>query len=152
MPFNEPWRMAEIEHFNDVWDKVFFRTQYFNNLEHLCVEEKKFESFHNNNYRYSVLKGSTPRAFEEKLKFKPNLLNNNFKISKVGHQTEGKIHLIRFVRSDNTLNIFGERFFVKPACQYEYVKATINLKEEVMKIFLFNELVQEFKYALPYKK
>jgi len=152
VPFSEPWRMAEIEHFNDVWDKIFFRAQYFQSLEHLSIEEKKFESFHNNNHCYSILKGLTPKAFEERLAFKPNLLDQDFKISKVEYQTEGKIHLIRFVRSDNILNIFGEKFFVKPSCQYEYVKATIDLKEEVMKIFLFNELIHEFKYALPYKK
>ena len=32
IPFREPWRMAEIERFNDVWDKRFFRGQDFEDL------------------------------------------------------------------------------------------------------------------------
>ncbi len=152
VPFSEPWRMAEIEHFNDVWDKSFFRSQRFKNSNHLYREERKFETFHNNNHCYSVLKGLTPKAFEEKLKFKLNLLEKDFEISKINHQRKGKIHLIRFIRSDKILKIFGEKFYVKPACQYEYVKATIDLKEEVLRIFLFDDLIHEFKYTLPYKK
>jgi putative transposase len=134
IPFREPWRMGEIERFNDIWDKSFFRSQRFNDLNHLYKEEKKF------------------KAFEEKLKIKPNLLEKSFKIPKINHQRKGKVHLIRFIRSDKILNVFGEKFYVKPVCQYEYVKATIDLKEEVLRIFLFDDLIHEFKYILPYKK
>ena len=27
IPVREPWRNGVIEHFNDVWDKSFFRTK-----------------------------------------------------------------------------------------------------------------------------
>jgi len=33
--------------------------------------------------------------------------------------------------------------------QYEYVKATIDVKEQYLTVFLFDEIVQEFKYAIP---
>jgi len=149
IPFREPWRMAEIERFNDVWDKRFFRTQHFEDFQNLQEEEKRFEAFHNNNHCYSVLKGMTPNAFEETIDFKPTLLDPVFSMKDVTYKQDGKIHLIRFIRSDRILNVFGEGFLLKPDCQYEYVKATIYVKEQCLKIFLFDEVVQEFKYAIP---
>jgi hypothetical protein len=141
--------MAEIERFNDVWDKRFFRSQHFEDFYHLQKEEKSFEAFHNNNHCYSVLKGMTPKAFEDAIGLKPNLLALEFSIKDVSYKQEGRIHLIRFIRSDRTLNIFGEKFLLKTDCQYEYVKATIYVKEQCLKVFLFDEVVQEFKYATP---
>jgi len=152
IPFREPWRMAEIEHFNDVWDKRFFRTQYFENLHYLQKEEKRFEDFHNNNHCYSVLKGMTPKAFEATLNFKPKTLEPEFSLTDVSYRQEGKIHLIRFIRSDRILNVFGEEFPLKSDCQYEYVKATIYLREQCLRVFLFDEIVQELKYTLPKQK
>ncbi len=149
IPFREPWRMGEIEHFNDVWDKRFFRTRHFENFHQLQEEEIRFETFHNNNHCYSVLKGMTPQAFEATLNFKPELLDPKFSIEDVSYKQERKIHLIRFIRSDRILHIFGEKFLVKPDCQYEYVKATIYIKEQCLKVSLFDETVQEFKYAIP---
>ena len=149
VPFREPWRMAEIERFNDVWDKRFFRVQHFENFHHLQKEERRFEVFHNNNHCYSVLKGRTPQDFEAALNFKPNLLDPGFSMQDISSKQDGKIHLIRFIRSDRILHIFGEKFLLKPDCQYEYVKATIYVKEQCLRVFLFDEIVQEFKYALP---
>jgi len=149
IPFREPWRMAEIERFNDVWDKRFFRAQQFKDFYHLQKEEMKFEAFHNNNHCYSVLKGMTPQAFEATLSFRPKLLDPEFSMEDVSYKQEGKIHLIRFIRSDRILHIFGEKFLLKPDCQYEYVKATIYIKEQCLKVSLFDETVQEFKYAIP---
>jgi hypothetical protein len=149
VPFREPWRMAQIERFNDVWDKCFFRGQHFDNFHHLQKEEKNFETFHNTNHCYSVLKGAPPQAFEATLGFRANLLDPAFSLENITYKREGKIHLIRFIRSDRVLHVFGEAFLLKPDCQYEYVKATIDVKEQCLTVFLFDEIVQEFKYALP---
>jgi len=152
IPFREPWRMAEIERFNDVWDKRFFRNQHFKNFQHLQKEEKNFERFHNTNHCYSVLKGATPQAFEATSGFRANLLDSAFSLEDLTYKREGKIHLIRFIRSDKVLHVFGEVFLVKPDCQYEYVKATIDVKEQSLRVFLFDEIVQEFEYAIPKHK
>jgi len=149
IPFREPWRMAEIERFNDLWDKRFFRGQFFENFQHLQLEEKNFELFHNTNHCYSVLKGATPQAFEATLGWRPKLLDPAFSLEDVPYKQEGEIHLIRFIRSDRVLHVFGEAFLVKPDCQYEYVKATIDVKEQCLTVFLFDEIVQEFRYAIP---
>ncbi len=81
--------------------------------------------------------------------FRANFLDPAFSTKDVPCTREGKIYLIRFIRSDRLLHVFGEAFPVKPDCQYEYVKATIDVKEQCLTVFLFDEIVQEFKYAIP---
>ncbi len=152
IPFREPWRMGTIERFNDVWDKRFFRAQHFEGFHHLQEEEKRFELFHNNNHCYSVLKGATPQGFEASLGFRANLLDPEFSLKDISYKQEGKVHLIRFIRSDRILHIFGEDFLLNPGCQYEYARATIDVKEQCLKVFLFDEIVQEFEYAIPKHK
>ena len=56
--------------------------------------------------------------------------------------------MVRYIRSDSRLNIFGEIFLVSAELQYEYVTATIDVKEQKLKLFLAHEQVDEFKYLL----
>ena len=60
IPLREPWRNGVIEHFNDVWDKSFFRTTRFRGLEHLRAENAAFSAFHNEHHRYSAHGGASP--------------------------------------------------------------------------------------------
>lgn len=47
IPLREPWRNGVVEHFNDVWDKSFFRTETFTSRDHLARENAAFIAFHN---------------------------------------------------------------------------------------------------------
>jgi len=60
----------------------------------------------------------------------------------------GKYHVVRLIRSDLKLNIFGESFTVPPEVKLEYVVATIDVKEQKMKLFLDKKQVEEFDYKL----
>lgn len=51
IPEAEPWRNGVIERFNDVYDKLFFRSQHFSDLVHLRGELPVFETFHNTQHR-----------------------------------------------------------------------------------------------------
>jgi hypothetical protein len=55
---------------------------------------------------------------------------------------------VRFIRSDCRLDIFGEIFSAPPETQYEYVVATIDVKEQKLKLFLDTIQVEEYKYQL----
>ena len=61
---------------------------------------------------------------------------------------EGRYHLVRFIRSDCRLNIFGEMFSAPPETQYEYVVAIIDVKEQKLKLFLDTIQIEEFKYQM----
>jgi len=57
-------------------------------------------------------------------------------------------HLVRFIRSDLQLNIFGEYFPAPLETQYEYVVATVDVKEQKLKLFLDETQVEEYQYRL----
>jgi hypothetical protein len=46
------------------------------------------------------------------------------------------------------LDIFGERFRISPDLQYEYVVATIDVKEQKLKLIHDQLQVDEFDYKL----
>jgi hypothetical protein len=60
----------------------------------------------------------------------------------------GFYHLVRFIRSDLKLNVFGEIFMLPSELQYEYVIATIDVKEQKLKVFLNSSIVEELDYKL----
>lgn len=60
----------------------------------------------------------------------------------------GKYHLVRLVRSDLKVDIFGERFAVPPETMHEYVVATIDVREQKLKVFRDKTQIDEFSYTL----
>lgn len=46
------------------------------------------------------------------------------------------------------MNIFGEMFPAPPETRYEYVVATVDVKEQKLKLFLDAIQVDEYKYDL----
>jgi hypothetical protein len=60
----------------------------------------------------------------------------------------GRYHLVRLIRSDLKLNILGELFPVPPELKLEYVVATIDVKEQKLKLYLDKNQIEEFDYKL----
>ncbi|MBU2102486.1 MAG: DDE-type integrase/transposase/recombinase [Candidatus Omnitrophica bacterium] len=146
VPIREPWRNAIIEHFQNVFDKKFFRVQYFKNFSHLLKQAKGFETFHNRNYRYSTLGAKTP---VEKCSNNVKLLPEGFTIPEKLIITPGLVHAIRFIRSNLILDVFGEKLAVPRDVEYEYVWATIDTTQEKLFVKHDGKTVAEFKYPLP---
>jgi putative transposase len=59
-----------------------------------------------------------------------------------------KPHGVRLIRTELKLNIFAECFSVPPEVMLEYVVATIDVKEQKLKLFLDKIQVEEFDYKL----
>jgi len=148
IPINEPWRNGTIERFNDTYIKKFFRRQWFPSYESLKRQSKHFQRYHNKHHRYSYLKGKTPLQFIETTNFKPVKIGGNTKLPKLDSIPDGDIVLIRFIRSNRQLNIFGEKFIVSKDLIYSYVKAVIVTKIHRLQVYLSNELVESFEYKL----
>lgn len=115
----------------------------------LRQESLAFEHRHNSTYRYSKLKGKTPlkalAGMEKKLVFPSK---KNAPRHPLDKPDEGCYHLVRFIRSNRRLNIFGEMFSAPPEAQYEYVVATIDVKEQKLKLFLDTIQIEEYKYQI----
>ena len=73
----------------------------------------------------------------------------NTKIPKLDEIPDGNIILIRFIRSNRQLDIFGEKFKVSKDLVYSYVKAIIVTQINQLQIYLGDDLVQTFDYQLP---
>jgi len=143
IPISEPWRNGIIEHFQNDFDKMFYRPQYFKDFKNLSEKAKHFELFHNQNHRYSTLKGKTPF---EKCSGLNRLLSPGYKLPKRLEIPPGYVHLIRFIRSDRILSIFGETYSMPGEVEYEYVKATIDTENETLKVYHDAKLIKAYKY------
>jgi putative transposase len=149
IPMAEPWRNGMIENFNDRYQQMFLGKVVMASMEGLQSSSLAFEQRHNSRYRYSKLKGQTPlkalAASDAKLRFPSE---EDPPLHRLKKPEIGKYHVVRLIRSDLKLNLFGERFSVPPETMLEYVVATIDVKEQKLKLFLDKKQVEEFDYKL----
>jgi putative transposase len=147
IPMGEPWRNGVVEKFNHHWDQKFFRrTQLVSGAE-LVPQSQLFEERHNARYRYSKLNGKTPmEALESsglKLRFPLEVEPPQHPLPR---PESGRYHLMRFVRSDGLLDVFGEKFRAPPECGYEYVRLTIDVAAQRLQVVLDQCVIDEHPY------
>lgn len=118
-------------------------------IDELAARTMAFEQRHNSSYRYSKIGGKTPikalSASKTTLRF-PN--PDDRPQQRLEKQETGRYHLVRLIRSDLKLNILGELFSVPPEAMLEYVVATIDVKEQKLKLYLGKTQVEEFDYKI----
>jgi putative transposase len=148
IPIGEPWRNGFIEKFNDTYNKKFFRRQWFPSYATLKRQSKNFQRFHDKHHRYSCLKGKTPLETIQKAGYIPNQLGGNTKMPDLDAIPDGNIILIRFIRSNRVLDIFGEKFKVSKSLVYSYVKAVIVTHIHRLQLYLGEDMVDSFEYQL----
>jgi hypothetical protein len=128
---------------------MFLGKVVMSSQEDLNAGSLVFEQRHNSRYRYSKLSRKKPRkalaAMNQKLRFPAEEKAPRHRLMK---PEAGRYHLVRLIRSDSKLNIFGEIYPVSPELKLEYVVATINVKEQKLKLFLDKIQVDEFSYKL----
>lgn len=138
-----------VESFNDRYQQMFLRKVIMATKDDLKSDSQKFEQRHNSRYRYSELGGKTPlqalAASQVKLRFPSEDEAPRHRMQK---PETGKYHVVRLMLSDFKLNIFGETFPFPPEVKLEYVVATIDVKEQKLKIFLDKIQVDEIDYKL----
>jgi hypothetical protein len=146
---SEPWRNGMIEKFNDHYQQKFLGKVAMTTADELRSGTLSFEQRHNSKYRYSKLGGKTPikalSATKTTLKF-PN--QGESPCRQLKKPETGRYHLVRLIRRDLKLNIFDELFPVSPELKLEYVVATIDVKEQKLKLFLEKTQIDEFSYKL----
>ncbi len=149
IPPSEPWWNGVVEKFNDHYQQRFLAKVTMTSMSQLRQESLAFELRHNSTYRYNKIKGQTPLqalgGMKTRLIFPSKGEVPRHPLEK---PQEGCYHLVRFIRSDRRLNIFGEIFPAPPETQYEYVVATIDVKEQKLKLFLNTIQVEQYKYQL----
>ena len=144
IPLGEPWRDGCIEKFQATFQYLFFRKIRFSDLQDLRRKAKDFEIFHNRHYRYHCIGGKTLDKTISYQTIPPRSFPGDFSWETLKERVrQGRIHLLRFIQSNQLLDIFNERFQVGKSLVYEYIKATIIVKEQKIKIFHQGRLVHE---------
>lgn len=123
VPPREPWRNGTIEHFNDTFDKRFFRQERFTGRSHLAERAGAFERFHNAQHRYRATGGLAP---EQTAAGKPRLPRPLVELP-AGWPERGRVEFIRFIRSDHKLRLLGRAIPMPDGSAYQYVTATLDL-------------------------
>jgi hypothetical protein len=108
-----------------------------------------FEHKHNTRYRYSKLKGQTPQTAlkrsHHKIRFPASLGAPRHPLPK---PDRGRYHLVRFIRSDGLLDVFGEQYSLPPEAAYEYVVATVDVALQKLIVQIQGQTLQEYEYAM----
>lgn len=146
IPLREPWRNGIVEHFNDVWDKSFFRTEVFSSIEHLRAENTAFIEFHNTHHRYSAHNGATPNQLWDGRLHRP--LSKAYR-PPTRLPARGRIEVVRYVRSNRRLDLFGKRITVAEDQTHQYVTAIIKVRaRKVIVVTLDGEIIHETDFNL----
>lgn len=149
IPPAEPWRNGVVEKFNDVYNQRFLRAVEVDGVDTLWRESLRFEERHNSRYRYSKLNGQTPlaalQASGRTLRFP---IQENAPRHPLPKPESGRYHLIRFVRADGELDVFGEKFRAPAQAHHEYVRLTIDVARQRMGVYLSDQLLDEHVYTL----
>jgi putative transposase len=124
IPPREPWRNGTVEHFNDTFDKRFFRQERFSSLAHLKERALAFETFHNGNHRYRPTNGRTPaESAQEGERQRPRPLAE----LPAGWPAAGRVEFVRFIRSDRKLRLLNRAITLPETVVYEHVTAVLDL-------------------------
>jgi hypothetical protein len=149
IPMGEPWRNGVVEKFNHLWQGKFLGRVDVVSETDLRARNLEFEERHNTRYRYSKLNGKTPTdaltTSGVKLRFPSERKPPRHPLPK---PQAGRYHLVRFVRGDGVLNVFGEKFSAPPETSYEYVRVTVDVARQRLQVFLDQQQVDEHAYAL----
>ena len=146
IPVREPWRNGVIEHFNDVWDKSFFRTETFTNIHHLSTENDAFIEFHNAHHRYSAHKGATP---DQMWQNRPRNPLHIAYVSPTRLPARGRIEVVRYIRSNRHIDLFGKRILVAEDQTHQYVTAIIRVRARQVEVVTLNgEIIHKSDFNL----
>ena len=147
IPVREPWRNGVVEKFQGFWDKGVWQKRQIPDTAALNRTNMDFEKRHNRAWRYSKLNGKTPLqalaeskaalSFPETAKVPKDFLTQ---------PESGRYHLIRLIRGNGKLDVFGEKFHVDPDLRYEYVWATIDIEKQRLYLKHDGEQVDDWKY------
>jgi len=149
IPPAEPWRNGIVEKFNDHWLHKFFRRETMEDAEELRTCSLAFETRHNERWRYSALGGQSPIDFTAAcgatLKFPDKPQPPRPPLPK---PKRGRYHAVRFIRSDRTLDLFGEKFPMPPEAAYEYLQATVDVGKQTLTLRLHGQIIEQQPFKM----
>lgn len=123
-----------------------FRTEVFNDIAHLQAENDAFIDFHNTHHRYSAHGGASPgQIWDGRTR---NLLNDDYR-PPTQLPARGRIEVVRFIRSNRRVDLFGKRITVAEDQTHQYVTAIIKVRaKKVIVVTIDGEVIHNGSYDL----
>lgn len=150
IPVRQPYRNGSIENFNGLVQRLVFQLQQIADYPQLQREMSTFEQVANTQHAHVPLHGKTSLEYEQALAFQPNLLASDFQFSArhaLSSAVDGKVSFICRIRKSGKITIAAEKFVIDPDLAWEYVYATICVKEQRLQIYHQGKVIKEFPYA-----
>lgn len=147
LPVRQPWWNGSIENFHGLFQRFVLDSQDIKDFPHLQREVKAFEEAANTQHAHVPLDGKTSVEYERCVPFTPKLLTSmcTFPARFHFHQVPaGKVSFICRIRKSGKITIAAEKFVIDPKLAWDYVYATIYVKEQTLKIYHKGKLIQEF--------
>lgn len=151
IPVRQPYRNGTIENFNGLFQRLVLQTQEIDNVDQLQQEITAFEKAANTQHPHVPLDGKTSLEYEQSRGFVPHLLSNDFTFSSRFHfkePPEGKVSFICRIRKSGKITIASEKFEIDSELAWDYVYATIFVKEQILKIYHKGDVIKTFPYEL----
>lgn len=151
IPCRQPYRNGTIENFNGLFQRLVLQSQQIDNFEQLQQETLDFEEMANSQHPHIPLDGKTSLEYEHVMGFIPRLLFQDFTFSsrfRFNTLPEGKVSFICRIRKSGKITIASEKFEIDPDLAWDYVYATIFVKEQTLKIYHTGRVIKEFPYEL----
>lgn len=147
IPEGEPWRNGIVEHFNDVYDKVFLRRHVFRDLVDLDTHTREFETFHNENHRYAKLKQQTPWSVHPR---RGRRAPARFTVETVVQRPwkDGRVSFVRLTDRTGSVRFFSEHFQIDPTLVHEYVVGTIHTKTGSLRFSHQGKIIKTVRYKV----
>ncbi len=130
---------------------MVLKTQHIQDFSQLQYEVKAFELVANTQHPHLPLKGKTSQEYEQSLHFHPTLLSSDLTLKTPFHcspDRDAKVSFICRIRKSGNITITSEKFHLDPDLAWDYVYATIFVKEQLLKIYHKGEVIKAFPYQL----
>lgn len=134
IPPAEPKRNYLVEGVNHLWAQSFFDKDHFTSVAQLKRKSPKFVSWYES-YAPPLLGGLSVEEAKRGVKRRKLKESERRSIPDPLPLTAGRIHFIRRVDERGEIRILNERWKVSKRLVGEYVWATVDLKEQRLKIY-----------------
>jgi putative transposase len=151
IPARQPYRNGTIENFNGLFQRLVLHTQELDNEKQLQQAITTFEEAANTQHVHVPLAGKTSLEYEHALEFVPHLLAKDFTFHahvQFKEPLDGKVSFICRIRKSGKITIVSEKFEIDPNLAWDYVYATIFVKEQTLKVYHNGSVIKEFPYEL----
>jgi transposase InsO family protein len=151
IPAREPYRNGSIENFNGLFQRLVLNRHHFEDFSQLQHEASVFEQVANTQHPHVPLHGKTSLEYERSLNFHPNFLSPQVTFGtqfRFRQPPAGKVSFVCRIRKSGKITISSEKFEIDPELAWDYVYATICVKERMLKIYHTGKVIKTFPYEL----